>query len=297
MKPSILLLDIRKKKPRELPAQPSPTSWWVVTFQLHFTICQPTPTNARSSPLHLKLSQKDDIYQIKISEPSFTMDLAGQLRSALAAQSLPSPSPSFLTTLTTSRTPPPPLPSLLATAKARILACDLSSSIPTLLDASLPCLPPSADDPRVEQVVLSKPVHVQLLDVENLAQSRWEQVEEIEAIERGEKTRGREVVRVASEDAAEAPATAGNATHRLVLQDSKGQRIYALEMTRISSKIGIGKSMIGEKMLLRAGTVIARGTVFLTSDKVVFLGGKVDAWHENWISTRLARLKEAAGIQ
>lgn len=225
------------------------------------------------------------------------MDLSGQLRAALAAQSLPSPSPSFLTTLTTSRTPPPPLPSLLATAKARILACDLSSSIPALLDASLPCLPPSADDPRVEQVVLSTPVHVQLLDVENLAQSRWEQVEEIEAIERGEKTRGREVVRVANEDS-EAPAAAGgNATHRLVLQDAKGQRIYALEMTRMSAKIGVGKNLIGEKMLLRAGTVIARGTVMLTQDKVVFLGGKVDAWHENWTLTRLARLKEAGGIQ
>ncbi|PWI72441.1 hypothetical protein PCL_11064 [Purpureocillium lilacinum] len=268
------------------------------------------------------------------------MDLTAQLRASLLAQSFPPPSTPFLTSLLTTRSPPPPLPSLLATAKARLLACDLTSS--TSIDrAMLAALPASSstttnttNNPSAasaKEVRIPRDVHVQVLDVENLSASRWEQVEELEAVARGERTRGRQVVRVTADDdddnsngvvdgtaasqtqtqttamaqartanagggGAAPPAVAAgpNATHRLVLQDHQGNRIYAVELRRVD-RIAVGKTNIGEKMVLRAGTVISRGSVLLTPETCTILGGKVEAWHEAWIQGRLARLKEAVG--
>lgn len=123
-------------------------------------------------------------------------------------------------------------------------------------------------------------------------------------MERGEKTRGRQVIRVTDEgedaDTAQrlgsGTVQAGkNATHRLVLQDCKGTRVYAVELKRIEG-IGIGKTSIGCKLMLRPGTVAARGTVLLTAENCVLLGGKIDAWHEAWMNGRMARLKKAAGL-
>ncbi|KYK54748.1 RecQ mediated genome instability protein Rmi1 [Drechmeria coniospora] len=253
------------------------------------------------------------------------MDLASQLRASLIAQALPPPSTAFLTSLIAARAPPPPLPSLLATAKARLLACDLSSTASsTLLDRTLLAALPidGAAAAAAAKVTLVRDVHVQVVDVENLSLSRWQQVEALDALERGEGTRGRQVVRLAAttdgaegdgngadEDAtngdvqnhtrraaqtnAAASATASpNATHRLVLQDHKGTRIFAVELRRIA-RIGVGKTNMGEKILLRAGTVVSRGIALLTPETCVLLGGKVETWHEAWLRDRLASLREA----
>ncbi|KAM3440283.1 hypothetical protein MY4824_002272 [Beauveria thailandica] len=258
------------------------------------------------------------------------MDLVSQLRTSLAAQSLPPASTSFLTTLISARTPPPPTASLLATAKARLLACDLTegngattttttTTTTSILDAdAVAAFPVDVGSARVEKRTLPRDVHVQVLDVENLSLSRWEQVEELEAVERGERRQGREVIRVTADEegqgaeehgssssraaetqgrgpsGAQQVTAARNAVHRLVLQDCKGQTVYAVETKRMD-RIGIGKTSIGEKMLLRAGSVVARGSVLLTPDKTVFLGGKVESWHEAWATGRLARLKAAVG--
>ncbi|KFA66860.1 hypothetical protein S40285_02297 [Stachybotrys chlorohalonatus IBT 40285] len=235
------------------------------------------------------------------------MDLPSQLRSSILAASLPAPSATFVASLVQSRNPPLPLPSLLATARSRILACDLSSN--ALLDTvSLAALPANLSNAAIKEVRLPLDVHVQVLDVENLGVSRWDQIEEIEAIERGERTRGREIVRIIDDDngqegvsqtqqqrapAADAARSAGKAaTHRLVLQDCRGQKVFALELHRID-KIGVGRTMIGEKILVKAGAVVARGTVLLTPDNCVLLGGKIDAWQKSWVDGRLTRLKEA----
>ncbi|KAF5022424.1 hypothetical protein F66182_5509 [Fusarium sp. NRRL 66182] len=236
------------------------------------------------------------------------MDLGSQLRASILAQNLPHPSTAFLNSLTTARSPPLPLPSLLATAKARLLATDLTSSI-LMNTSSAQSLPQDADSADSRERRLARPVHVQVLDIENLALSRWEQVEEMEAVARGETTRGREVVRVTAEDEDESnaegqtqrpggtrnttgPKSAGkSATHRLVLQDCKGAKVYALELRRIDG-VGVGKTQIGEKILLKAGTVIARGMIMLEPDKCVLLGGRVEAWHKTWADGRLVRLKE-----
>ncbi|KAH7015206.1 hypothetical protein EDB80DRAFT_707359 [Ilyonectria destructans] len=240
------------------------------------------------------------------------MDLTSQLRAAILAQSLPYPSTGFLNSLTTARSPPPPLPSLVATAKARLLAADLSSS--SLFNVgSLPSFPPGVDAAATRELRLPRAVHVQVVDVENLSLSRWEQIEELEAVERGETTRGREVIRVTAEDENEngessaqtqtqrpstrTPTSTGirpagkNATHRLTLQDCKGTKVYAIELKRMDS-IGVGKTQMGEKLLLKAGTVIARGTILLEPDKCVMLGGKVEAWQRVWMDGRLGRLRE-----
>ncbi|KAM0245465.1 hypothetical protein ACHAP5_005421 [Fusarium lateritium] len=240
------------------------------------------------------------------------MDISSQLRASILAQNLPHPTTTFLNSLITARSPPPPLPSLLATAKARLLTADLTSS--TIINtSSIQSLASDAASTESREKRIPKPVHVQVLDIENLALSRWEQVEEMEAVARGETTRGREVVRVMAEDdddnvvegqtqtqtqrTAGARNTAGpkpagkNATHRLVLQDCKGTKLYALELRRFDG-IGVGKTQMGEKMLLKAGTVIARGMILLEPDKCIMLGGKIEAWQKTWLDGRLARLKE-----
>ncbi|EQB43851.1 RecQ mediated genome instability protein Rmi1 [Colletotrichum gloeosporioides Cg-14] len=124
------------------------------------------------------------------------MDATTQIRNALHSQSFPTPSVPWTTTLT-SRVPTPPLPSLIATAKARLLASDLTT--PNLLDpSSSATFPPAATDPQTPETTLPRDVPCQVLDVENLALSRWEQVEELEAVARGEMTTGRRVVRLAA---------------------------------------------------------------------------------------------------
>ncbi|KAF9872824.1 RecQ mediated genome instability protein Rmi1 [Colletotrichum karsti] len=232
------------------------------------------------------------------------MDVTTRIRDALSSQSFPAPSIPWTTTLT-SRVPTPPLPSLIATAKARLLASDLTT--PGLLDPATATLPaPNASTP---ETALAHDVPCQVLDVENLTLSRWEQVEELEAIARGEQTTGRRVIRVAPAEDDNVhdnvdEGTSGraqpqaqqrkNATHRLVLQDCKGQKVYAIELRRVE-KIGIGKTSAGEKIVLKAGTVLARGTVLLEPERCVMLGGKIDAWQKAWVEGRIARLKNAIG--
>ena len=257
-------------------------------------------------------------------------DLQTSLITSLTSQSLPTPSQSWLTTLISSRTPPPPLPSLTATARARLLASDLTA--PDLLDATYAathCLPAESLRPEVRSATLSRDVVLQVLDIEDLSKSRWAQVEELEALARGEGTKGREIVRLPvggeedGEDGGErgvtqatqtqgtqgrpppagrgaaaatpaASATSGSKdTHELVLQDCKGLKVSGLELRKVE-KIGIGKLNIGEKVLIKSGASISRGVVMLEPATCVVLGGKVEAWHKAWVDGRLARLKEAA---
>ncbi|KAH6686811.1 hypothetical protein F5X68DRAFT_261814 [Plectosphaerella plurivora] len=248
------------------------------------------------------------------------MDIGGQVRQALKSSHLPVPSSAWLTSLITARNPPPPLPSLVATAKARLLAADLT--LPGLLDP-----PQAVSFPRgitnAESVhsTLPSDIQVQVVDIENLTRSRWEQVEELEALERGEGTKGREIIRLptaAADDGgvdlgdgaatqnparaasvapggrASGPAMPKNATHRLVLQDCRGQNVYAVELKRID-KIGVGVTAIGEKILLKKGTIVARGTLLLEPTNCVLLGGRIEAWQRPWLEGRIKRLKESVG--
>lgn len=234
--------------------------------------------------------------------PQVKMDgLAAQLRAQLHTHQLPPPSQTWLQGLVSSRYPPPPVPSLVMTAKTRLLASDLTTA--GLLDATenpAICFPTDITAPMVKETRLATDVYVQVVDLENLSRSRWEQVEELEAIEKGEQALGREVIRLPAggvdgdEPAGSAAGAPRNATHRLVLQDCKGQKVYGLELVRMP-EIAIGLLNIGSKVLLRKGTVVARGTVLLEPKSCHFLGGRIEAWHRAWVDGRLARLRRVAG--
>ncbi|KAI1166065.1 hypothetical protein F5B18DRAFT_119718 [Nemania serpens] len=258
------------------------------------------------------------------------MDLPAQIRSGLQNQGLPPPSVAWIRTAMPNRNPLPPLPALLATVKTRFLAADLTN--PVLFDAPSPAFPPNSSNPEVREMKLTWDIPVQVLDIENLSTSKWNQVEEIEAIVRGEQTRGRKIIRLPTADeegelavddqgtqatmnGVERPGAQGrggsvaspaavaalavskastSSTHRLVLQDCKGQKLYGLELKRID-RIGIGTLNIGEKILLKRGAVLARGTLLLEPASCTILGGKIEAWQKEWVESRLARLREAVG--
>ncbi|KAK3376693.1 hypothetical protein B0T24DRAFT_226327 [Lasiosphaeria ovina] len=252
------------------------------------------------------------------------MEVAVQLQMAMRSQSIPVPSLSWLRELVQSRRPQPLAP-LMATARTRLLASDLTTE--GLLDdeyvAAHTLATATAGGGRnnnftveVKEMKLRQDVVVQVLDVENVTRSRWEQVEELEAIKRGEQTKGREMIRLPVGDgddelgddaatqrlstqgdaaaAVAATATPKNATHKLVLQDSEGRKVYALELQRIE-RIAVGKLNIGEKILLKTGTTVARGVILLEPAHCLMLGGKVEAWHRTWLDGRLAGLREGVG--
>lgn len=151
---------------------------------------------------------------------------------------------------------------------------------------------------------------MQVLSIEDISESRWEQIEAIEAQERGETTKGREVIRVVAEEEGEngqGQAAAGSRAnnnnnsgaassgpHKLVLQDMKGHTVFAFELKRIP-KVEVGMS-IGTKMVLR-NVMIARGMVMLEPERVVVLGGKIDALHKMWLENRKMDLLEAVGAR
>lgn len=240
-----------------------------------------------------------------------------QIRAGLQAQGLPPPSTQWIQNVMPQRTPLPPMPALVATVKARLLAADLTN--PSIFEHTVLGLPHNLSNPEVRESKLPRDVLVQVLDLDNLSKSKWEQIEELEAIARGEQTRGREVIRLptasadddedlgtqsstpmptaatASRPAAGATPTAPkSATHRLVLQDCKGQKIHGLEHRRIE-RISIGILNIGEKILLKQGSTVARGNILLEPSTCVVQGGRVEAWHKGWTEGRLARLREAVG--
>jgi len=150
---------------------------------------------------------------------------------------------------------------------------------------------------------------VQVLDVDDLSRSKWEQIEALESVRKGETTKGREVIRVvAAPPDGEAPSTASmqapgstpaNAAQvaskgqfKLLLQDWKGQRIYGFELTRVD-KIGYPPLLpIGSKLLLKKGAKVGRGMVLLEPSYVVILGGKIESLDKAWRETREAVLRE-----
>ena len=92
----------------------------------------------------------------------------------------------------------------------------------------------------------------------------------------------------------DAASTASTGPHKLLLQDSKGTKVYALEMRNID---GVGTNMnIGCKSVLRNITV-ARGVILLEPGNVTVLGGKIEPLHKAWREGRLERLKTAASAR
>jgi len=134
----------------------------------------------------------------------------------------------------------------------------------------------------------------QVLDIDDIGLSRWAQVEAIEAKERGETTKGREIVRVVENEndgTTVAPAVQSKGPFKLLLQDAKGVKVYALDLRGID---GINTSMtMGAKLVMR-NVDVRRAVFMLEPGGVQVLGGKIEALDKAWKDGRKERLVNAA---
>lgn len=216
--------------------------------------------------------------------------------SALLSAGYPQPSTQWLTSLVSSRVVPP-LPALIATAKIKLSKLDLLT--PHLFDpAAQGSLPPNITNPATKERIIKGPLVLQVLEVYDIGRSKWEQIEAIEAIERGEKTKGREIIRDIPNpdndeggDAAFGEAMRGKSSgpHKLLLQDWKGQHIYGMEVSPVP-KVGITMS-IGTKVVVR-DLVLARGVAMLDAKNTTVIGGEMKELNEKWIKERKQKLRD-----
>jgi RecQ-mediated genome instability protein 1 len=193
--------------------------------------------------------------------------------------------------LSTTR-PNTPLPAIKQTAGFRLLATDITISLQPPANSMFP-------QDILRGTVLSRvvpgPIVCQILDVEDIGNSRWSQVEAIESKERGETTKGREVVRVVEQEnddpsAAVAPIHS-KGPFKLLLQDAKGLKIYAFDIRGID---GLNTNTpMGTKLVLR-NVDVRRGVVMLEPGNVQILGGKLEALDKAWKDGRKERLMKAA---
>lgn len=154
--------------------------------------------------------------------------------------------------------------------------------------------------------MLGESVFVQVLDIEDLGRSKWEQIEALEAERNGELKKGREIIRVApaedndpSSAATQQPNTQASAAQtvskgpfKLLLQDHKGVKIYAFELKKVEKiALPLGIS-IGCKVLLRKGCKVARGMVLLEPVNVLVFGGRIEGLDKGWRERREARLRK-----
>ncbi len=213
---------------------------------------------------------------------------SSQIAAQLTTTKSLTPSPTWLTSFLTTQRPTTPLPALTQTACFRLLASDITTS---LSPNPTSCFPPDIHNANIQERRLAGPIAVQTLSVEDMSKSRWEQIEAIEALERGEGTKGREIIRVAATEEGEDQNVArGGGPHKLALQDAKGTRIYGIELKGVEG-VDLGMSM-GCKMVLR-NVVVARGVVLLEPGTTTMLGGKIEGLHKAWKEGRKAELKTA----
>lgn len=181
---------------------------------------------------------------------------------------------------------------LSQSASFRLLASDITQ---TLDRGTSPCLPIDVSNANVKERHIPGPVVTQVLGVEDLSKSRWEQIEAIEALERGEGTKGREIIRVtetAEDDVAVSVTAKSGGPHKVLLQDVRGTKVYGMELRPVN---GISTSMsIGSKLLLKDITV-ARGMLLINQASTSCLGGKIDELIESWKKGRKEELKAAIG--
>ncbi|TKA69539.1 hypothetical protein B0A55_06556 [Friedmanniomyces simplex] len=222
-------------------------------------------------------------------------EIGASIITFLTAKGIP-PTQAWLQTFLSSVRLTTPVVALQQTALFQIRNADLQTSI---IRSASTVLPPGITDPEAKEKHIRGPITVQVLDVEDIGRSRWSQVEAIEAQERGETTKGREVIRVVPEEngpdstaAVDEAKSAG--PHKLLLQDAGEAQVYAMEMLPVR---GLGLQMsIGTKLVLKDFTV-ARGLILLEPRNVEMLGGKVEAWDKQWREERKQRLKAKAGMR
>ncbi|KAI4135241.1 MAG: hypothetical protein LQ347_000848 [Umbilicaria vellea] len=214
--------------------------------------------------------------------------LAAQVSAHLTSTKALSPSPAWLTSFLSTQKPTTPFSAIAQTALFRLLASDITTSLTT---NALNSLPADVHNAKTRERHLLGPIPVQVLGIEDMSKSRWEQIEAIEALERGEGTKGREIIRVVpTEDGGDSNdrVTKGGGPHKLLLQDAKGTRVYGMELKAVEG-VGLGMN-IGCKIVLK-NAVVARGVVLLSPPTTTTVGGKIEALHQSWKENRKAQLK------
>lgn len=218
-------------------------------------------------------------------------NLAAELTQHLNGRHL-YPTTAWLQSFLSTTRPNTPLPAIKQTAGFRLLATDITT---TLNPPEHAVFPPDILRGTVQSRIVPGPVVCQLLDVEDIGNSRWSQVEAIESKERGETTKGREVVRVVEQEnddpsAAVAPIYS-KGPFKLLLQDPKGLKMYAYDIRGID---GLNtNTAMGTKLVLRNFDV-RRGVVMLEPGNVQILGGKLEALDKAWKEGRKERLMKSA---
>ena len=224
---------------------------------------------------------------------TFGAALATQLSTQLKATKSLIPTQTWLNAFLSSQRPTTPLNALTQTAVFRLLASDVTTCLETTPSS---CFPQDLHNPQIMDILLPGSIVVQILDIEDMSKSRWQQIEAIEALERGEGTKGREIIRVVPTDDGEDPnasTTQSRGPHKLLLQDSAGLKLYGIELRSVE---GVSLSMsIGSKLVLKNATV-ARGVLLLEPATVTLAGGKIESLHKNWKENRKTDLKAAIEV-
>ncbi|EPS43900.1 hypothetical protein H072_2150 [Dactylellina haptotyla CBS 200.50] len=202
------------------------------------------------------------------------------------------PSQAWLTTFLSTQKPNLPLQSLCQTALYRLLASEISTSVQPTPENTFP---PNIHDISVPQSLIKGPVVAQIVDVEDIGHSKYSQLEALESAERGEKTKGKEVIRVIPGEADDTdPDNLGlsgvGGPHRLLLEDAKGTRVYGMEFKAIKD-VSIGMN-IGSKVVLKDVKAL-RGVLLLEPGNTTLVGGKVEELHKQWREDRKGKLKAA----
>jgi RecQ-mediated genome instability protein 1 len=201
------------------------------------------------------------------------------------------PTPAWLSTFLTTIRPNTPLPALKQTALFRLLATDITTTISPQPQS---VFPRDVLNAQIQSRWVVGPVVCQIMDIEDIGHSRWSQVETIEAKERGETTKGREVVRIVpdgdGQEGVQADADS-KGPFKLLLLDAKGVKVYGLDLRGIQG-VNMGMTM-GVKVLLR-NVEVRRGVVMLEPGGMQILGGKIEGLDKSWKEGRKERLIAAA---
>ncbi|OAL46003.1 RecQ mediated genome instability protein Rmi1 [Pyrenochaeta sp. DS3sAY3a] len=218
-------------------------------------------------------------------------NFAAELTQHLNARHL-FPTAAWLQTFVSGTRPNTPLPAIKQTALFRLLATDITT---TLDPPAASVFPPDILQGTIPSRIVKGPVLCQVLDIEDIGSSRWSQVETIEARERGEMTKGREIVRVVeteNEGTVEAaPLVQSKGPFKLLLQDAKGMQIYAVDLRGIE---GVNTSMtMGIKVILK-NVDVRRAVAMLEPGNVQVLGGKLEELDKAWKDGLKERLQKAA---
>ncbi|KAK6528975.1 hypothetical protein TWF694_004200 [Orbilia ellipsospora] len=219
-----------------------------------------------------------------------SVPLAVQISSHILSSKSILPSQAWLTTFLSTQKPNLPFQSLCQTALYRLLASEITASVQPTPENTIP-----ANIHDSQKSLLKGPIVVQIADVEDIGHSKLSQLEALESAERGEKTKGKEVIRVVPGEAEDTdPDNLGLAgvggPHKLLLEDAKGTRFYGIEVKAIKD-ISIGMN-IGSKIVLKDVTAI-RGVLMLEPGNTTLVGGKVEELHKKWREERKGKLKAA----